>query len=231
MNMVFTCDREQAERLDRASGINKTGKYIGVITQAELAQSQSGAQYLEFAFKANKWVEKTDSGELSEGTGDQLGFIRMYITKTTGEPILNRSILDALMVVCKLDKCEGKPSKVFERDGSTRQGYRIPELEKQRVGLLLQRVNRTYIDSEGNEKNGYDIRIVTPFDPDTGKCASEILRGVETPSLVNSRLKNLHDRDANRGSATPTSTTATSAPANKKTSNDSFDALKEDVPF
>ena len=99
MNMVFTCDREQAERLDRASGINKTGKYIGVITQAELAQSQSGAQYVEFAFKANKWVEKNDSGELNEGTGDQLGFIRMFITKSTGEPIYNRSIFSCLSIL------------------------------------------------------------------------------------------------------------------------------------
>ena len=134
------------------------------------------------------------------------------------------------MVVCKLDKCEGKPSKVFERDGTTRQGYRIPELEKQRVGLLLQRENRSYLDNEGNEKSAYSLRIVTPFDPDTGKCASEILRGVEKASIVNGKFENLKDRDATKNGNHTTTTTSTAFQP-KKTSNDSFDALKEDVPF
>ena len=227
MNLVFTCDRESADKVDRSVRISQTGKYIGLITQCELAQSPNGAQYVEFAFKALEWDAKDEHGEVSHGEGSMIDFIRLYITSNSGEPTFNRSILDALMTVLKIDKMEGKPANVFERDGSKRQGYRIPELEKQKVGFLLQRENYTY--TKNNEpKEGFQMILQSAFDPVTGKCASEIIRGADKAVTIDSRFKNMADRQRKQNG---TASTTGSSTARQVTNSASLDALKEDIPF
>ena len=73
----FTCDRKAAAKVAGFTGIDRTGKYVGIITQAEVADTPSGATYVELAFKASSWVEKTGDVIGAEEKGEKLAFIRI----------------------------------------------------------------------------------------------------------------------------------------------------------
>ncbi len=195
----FTCDKERACTVAGFAGINKTGKYVGILTQVEVAESKSGATYIEIAFKAVDWATKNDDGSVETCTGSAMCFIRTYITKKNGERSFGRDIIDALMAVLKIDKMDAQPMKVFGRNykndkNDCHMGQRLPALEQQRVGLLLQRVNSEYEDSTGKMRPKFDMRIITPYDPNTMQNAAEVLRGSDA-SAVEQRFKSLHDVD------------------------------------
>ena len=191
----FSCDRSAAAKVAGYSGIDCTGKYIGRITQCEVAASKGGATYIELAFKANHWQEKVGDVLQPQQDGEKMAFIRLFISSKSGERTFGADIMDALMVVCKIDECTAQPSTVFNRDGTKRPGYRIPSLEKQLVGLLLQRENRKYLDQYGEEKEAFQMNIITPFDVKTGKCAKEIIEGTEA-KIVDNKLRTLKDKPA-----------------------------------
>lgn len=196
----FTCNTERAATVAGFAGINHTGKYVGKITQCEVADSPSGATYVEIAFKATSWEIKNEDGTVSTGAGDAMTFIRTYITSKTGERTFGYDIVDALMAVLKIDKMDVQPMKVFGRNwrndnSDQHQGYRVPALEKQRIGLLLQRENRQYTDSNGNVRDSFNMNIITPYNPDTMQNAAEVLRGSDAVT-VEQRFKNLRDKAA-----------------------------------
>ena len=200
----FTADTKAAEKVAGFAGIDHGGAYIGTITQAEVADSTSGATFVELAFKASEWTLPNSQPE----HGEKMSFIRLFVTSKSGERTFNADILDALMVVLGIQKADAKPMTVWNRDKTKRQGYRLPDLEGKQVGLLLQRQNRIYMDQYGAEKETYQMNVVTPFDPMTKKCAREILQQLEATDVDN-RLRNLKDREAQRhAQAQPTATSA-----------------------
>lgn len=191
----YNVNRQAAQKVAGFAGIDSTGKYIGVITQCEIAESKSGATYIELAFKANRWTEKIGDEIQPEREGDKMSFIKLFITSKTGERTFGADILDALMVACHVDSFVTQSMKVYNRDNTSRQGYRIPALERQLVGLLLQREDRKYVDQYGVEKEAFQMNIITPFDQATGKCAKEIIEGSEA-KIVDNKLRSLKDKPA-----------------------------------
>lgn len=187
----FTMNRENAEKVAGFNGIDKSGKYVGTLTQVEVADSKAGATYLEFAFKALRW---TECGSTEEERGEKMAFIKLYVSSRTGDRTFGADVMDALLAVLKLDHVEATPATVYNRDGSKRQGYRIGALEKMTVGLLLQRENREY-EHDGQIKNSYQMNIITPFDPVTGRNATEVLNNLDAKA-VEAKFKNLKDREA-----------------------------------
>ena len=187
----FTMNREAAEKVAGFNGIDKSGKYVGTLTQVEVAESKGGATYVEFAFKALRW---TECGETEEERGEKMAFIRLFVSSRTGDRTFGADIMDALLAVLKLQNVEATPCKVYNRDNTTRQGYRIKDLEKQTVGLLLQRENREY-ESEGQIKHTYQMNIITPFNAVTGQNAKETLNNIEA-KMVESKFKGLKDKEA-----------------------------------
>lgn len=187
----FTMNRKSAEKVAGFNGIDKSGKYVGTLTQVEVAESKAGATYVEFAFKALRW---TECGETAEERGEKMAFIKLYVSSRTGDRTFGADIMDALLAVLKLDKVEATQAQVFNRDGTKRQGYRIGALEKMTVGFLLQRENREY-EQDGQIKHSYQMNIITPFDPVTGRNAKEVLNGLEAKA-VEAKFKNLKDREA-----------------------------------
>lgn len=187
----FTMNRENAEKVAGFNGIDKSGKYVGLLTQVEVAESKAGATYVEFAFKALRW---TECGSTEEERGEKMAFIKLYVSSRTGDRTFGADVMDALLAVLKLDHAEATPATVYNRDGSKRQGYRIGALEKMTVGLLLQRENREY-EHDGQIKHSYQMNIITPFDPVTGRNAKEVLNGLEAKA-VEAKFKNLKDREA-----------------------------------
>lgn len=192
MITTFTMNREAAEKVAGFNGIDKSGKYVGTLTQVEVAESQGGATYVEFAFKALRW---TECGETEEERGEKMAFIRLYVSSRAGERTFGADIMDALLATLKLDRAEAKPCKVYNRDNTSRPGYRIAELEKQTVGLLLQRENREYRDSQGQIKHTYQMNILTPFHAVTGQNAKEVLNNLEAKA-VDTKFKTLKDKEA-----------------------------------
>lgn len=187
----FTMNRECAEKVAGFNGIDKSGKYVGLLTQVEVAESKAGATYVEFAFKALRW---TECGSTEEERGEKMAFIKLYVSSRTGERTFGADVMDALLAVLKLDHAEATPATVYNRDGSKRQGYRIGALEKMTVGFLLQRENREY-EQDGQIKHSYQMNIITPFDPVTGRNAKEVLNNLDAKA-VESKFKNLKDREA-----------------------------------
>lgn len=187
----FTMNRENAEKVAGFNGIDKSGKYVGLLTQVEVAESKAGATYVEFAFKALRW---TECGSTEEERGEKMAFIKLYVSSRTGERTFGADIMDALLAVLKLDKVEATQAQVFNRDGTKRPGYRIGALEKMTVGFLLQRENREY-EQDGQIKHSYQMNVITPFDPVTGRNAKEVLNNLDAKA-VEIKFKNLKDKEA-----------------------------------
>lgn len=209
MQMQFERNDAAAKSLDGGQWITQSGAYIGTITQTMIGVTDSGAQYVEIAFKG-------DDGALC--------FPRLFLTKRDGTDAFGRRILDALMVVCDVKLCEVQTVAVFIRDRTQssgfrkEMGYRMPALERKRVGLVLQRENREY-----QGKLTYQMNLLTPFDPQTRKVAKEILEGSAEAKLLDARLKNLKDRDSTGQASAPAQTTA-QPPAGHP-------AASDDIPF
>lgn len=221
----FTCNQEKACTVAGFQGIAQTGMYTGLITQCEIsdknAKGETGATFVEIVFKAKSWKTKDAAGNVSEGSGEAIGVIRTYITNRNGERAFGHDIIDALMAVLKIDKMDAQPNTVFDRNyrknGKTHQGYRIPALEKQLVGLLLQRENDGYTDNKGEYHESYRLNIITPFDAKTKQCAKEILQGSEA-EIVESRFANLKDKNK----ATQSPHYSGSAPADAAPTEDDY---------
>lgn len=188
----FTMNREAAEKVAGFNGIDKSGKYVGTLTQVEVAETTAGATYVEFAFKALRWME---CGSDDEEHGEKMSFIRLFVSSRTGERTFGASIMDALLAVLKLERADAKPATVYNRDGSKRNGYRIADLEKCTVGFLLQRENREYMDDKGEIKSTFQMNIISPFSPVTEQTAREVLNNLD-PKAIETRFKNLKDKPA-----------------------------------
>lgn len=120
MITTFTMNRKSAEKVAGFNGIDKSGKYVGTLTQVEVAESKAGATYVEFAFKALRW---TECGEAAEERGEKMAFIRLFVSSRNGDRTFGADIMDALLAVLKLDKVEATQAQVFNRDGTKRPGY------------------------------------------------------------------------------------------------------------
>lgn len=188
----FTMNREAAEKVAGFNGIDKSGKYVGTLTQVEVAETTAGATYVEFAFKALRW---TECGSTEEERGEKMSFIRLFVSSRTGERTFGASIMDALLAVLKLERADAKPATVYNRDNTKRQGYRIADLEKCTVGFLLQRENREYTDINGDVKSTFQMNIISPFVPATEQTARELLNNLDAKA-IEARFKNLKDKPA-----------------------------------
>ena len=221
----FTCNQEKACTVAGFQGIAQTGMYTGLITQCEIsdknAKGDPGATVIELAFKEKSWKMKDADGNVTEGTGEAMAFIRTYITNRNGERAFGHDIIDALMAVLKIDKMDAQPAKVFDRNyrnnKQVHDGYRIHALEKQVVGLLLQRENDGYTDAKGEYHESYRLNIITPFDAKTKQCAKEVLQGSEA-TIVESRFANLKDKNK----ATQSPRYSGSAPADAAPTEDDY---------
>lgn len=194
MKTYFSVDRESAAKVGNVfNGIDTTGMYYGQICQCEVAETPNHAQFIELSFKATKWSIKNDD-VIEDESGEKLAFIKIFLSSRDGRPTFGADIFNAIMVLCGVDSCEAVPMNVFNRDNTKRQGFRIPALEKKFIGLLLQRENRKYL-KDGEERDGYQMNVVTPFDVKTGKSAKETMDGTEA-KVVLQRLKTLKDKPA-----------------------------------
>lgn len=176
MITTLTLDTKKANSVDAPRSISKTGKYVGTIAQAEMHETANGANMLGLVF-------------VCEGSTT---FLNLCLTTADDKETFNMGIVHALMHILGIDQVQAVHGKVKNRKGEVVEGFRVPALEKKQVGLLLQRVDDVY-----NEKQIYNLNVVSVFDAVTGKTSHEILGGKEAKQIAE-RLEKLTDRKTQR---------------------------------
>lgn len=179
---TFSFDKNQASKQDAPRSISQNGAYIGKIIQAEMYQTDSGAQMFEFIFNAN---------------GSNC-LISMCVCDKTGKDTFQVGYLHALMGLLNiktLNTVYGK-AKNF-KDNTEYETYRIPSIENRPIGVLLEKEIDCYTNKQGETKEIWNMRVVSFFDANTKKTFHEITEGKEAKS-IEARLKVLKDRQTKR---------------------------------
>lgn len=169
-------DAEKARKSDGGNFITHSGAYVVFIGQVAAKQTKSDSSMIELTLR------DVQTGALCNS--------RLVLTKSDGSDAFGMGLLHALMTIVGVEEVQTVAGKVWRRDHTSEDGYRIPILEKKQVGVLLQRVNDVY-----NGRTKFDMNIVGWYDPQTRKTASEIVNGVEKPVKLDQKLKGLQDRD------------------------------------
>jgi hypothetical protein len=161
---TYNFNENTAEKADSSSsGIRTTGAYILEIRQCAAETSpKSNAEWLTFVL----------------GSQDGTKVITRLVTaKSDGSDAFGLAIFQSLMGLLNLQTCEPKPAKVYQLNGSSSDGYRIPAVEKKTIGVLLQYQEEK--DQDGyaklNEKGYARYQMVCKafFDPKTRQTYSE----------------------------------------------------------
>lgn len=155
--MKYTLNPGAAKAAGVASRITENGKYVGKITRAEAKISRSESEGIELSFE-------TDEGLKAD-------YVSIWTHNKDGKELSGFKVLNALMTVLQLREIESTNGKVTEADGKTRDAILFPALH-QRVGMLMQR--EEYEKQKGGGV-GYEMRLVLPFNAESGKTAKEIL--------------------------------------------------------
>ncbi len=210
----FTPLHEAAARVASSAYIERSGIYSVTIAQAHVSQSQGGATSVNLDLKS-------DLGELC--------FIRMWVLGKDGGRLFSHDIFDALLVVLGVPEAKVVQGKVFDRfSNGWVEGYRIPAIEKKKVGVVLQKV----IDFARPKDNGdarISMELLTPFDLQTRKIAKEILTDAPASRIDQIEDKGVKDKTLypKEGSQQPAQQPAALLSPKPQTADDGWG----DVPF
>jgi hypothetical protein len=168
---MLTLNPNSAKQADVInSSIKESGKYIGVITRAEVLKSAAGNAGIGLSFKS-------DGGETAD-------YLDQYLGETDGKPWGGTNIANAILCCLKLKQASIGKVKFdkWNKETKTRaevtvDGY--PDIQGKRIGFLLQKELSTY---EGKTKE--KLVIFGVFNADTELTASEILSSATKPEKL-----------------------------------------------
>lgn len=155
---TIKADRKAAAATETAPRISETGAYTGVILQAEQFDTRSGATMARLYFQA-------DDGASA--------WLTLCLLKADGTESFAMAIFHTILAVAGVESVTAKKTKVRQMNGQIGEGYRMTEIEKKRVGLLLQAEPREYETQTGEIKVATDMTIRRAFYPDTGCTVKE----------------------------------------------------------
>ena len=180
---VITFNQASAKSADAPRAINTTGKYVGGILTAEIYDTESGAEFIELMFK------DSESGSLSR--------INTCIRAKDGSETRSLGMIQALMGIVGAAQLTPTKGYFLESDGSKREGYHLPEIEKKPCGMLLQRQNDCYKNKSGEIKEFWQMVIASVFDAQTGQTYHEKAAG-KPAKMIEQRLARLTDYNTKR---------------------------------
>ena len=172
-----------AKNADAPRAISQTGKYIGGILTAEMYETESGAEFIELIFK--------------DSETNALARINTCIRAKDGTETRSMGQIQALMGIVGAKEITPTEGTFLQADGSNRKGYHLPELEKKRCGLLLQRQNDCYTNKQGEVKEFWQMVIASVFDSQSEQTYHEKEAGKPAKS-IDMRLSRLTDYDTKR---------------------------------
>ena len=196
--------------------ITQSGPYIGIFSKAKYIMAATGAEGLEFTFKADD--------------GAEANFLRLYTHNSTGEETYGYSQLNALMAVLKHREITPQAMQVMEYDHSTGKEVSVqidayPQLMNQPIGVVLQR--REYRKNDGSVGEAMDL--IAFFHPETRQTGGELLQQ-KPASTIDGVISSVKDKTLPATGNPPVTRTARPAgmPATAVEAMQSFD---DDIPF
>ena len=221
----FNTSRENASSTDATPTIREPGKYICTIVMADTFErhTQNGDyQFVRFLLQ-----------------NDQKQRATIELCVAGGKSDWQKKQFDAFCICANVTnpsfvKANIKNHRRGVADEQVVEGYRCRELENKRIGVLLQRVWRDWVDNRTGElRESFDLTLVKPFDPETERTASEIIQNVEKPTKLAAAIEGaMKDRDLRKGAGNnqrPASSSGASASA--PAAHASTPVYDEDCPF
>lgn len=171
----FNTSREDAVKTDASSTIREPGKYICTIVMADTFE-RPPYQFVRFLLQ-----------------NDQKQRATLELCVAGGKSDWQKKQFDALCICAnvmnpKFVKGSIKNHRRGIANEKVIEGYRCREFEGKRLGVVLQRVWRDWINWENDGsyelREDFDFRLARPFDAETERTASEIIKNVEKPEKL-----------------------------------------------
>ena len=178
----FSFNREQASKQDAPRSLSANGAYVGKIVQAEFYDSNSGAQMFECVFNC-------------EGANTKL---QMCVVDKHGNDTFQVGFLQSLMGLLGLSELKSQAGKAKDlRDGTIYDTYRIPSIENKPIGILLQKEMDVYTNKNNEQKEVWNMRIISFFDAETNQTYHEKANN-QPAKTIEARLAQMKDRTTKR---------------------------------
>lgn len=217
MIKTFTFNPDVASRADSSGGIRESGKYILTIGQCSWRKGQSSnSEMLDFV--------------LTDGTSKAL--TRLITAKKDGSEAFGMKIFQTMLGLAGVQSAHVVEGDVYQISGGKEKGYRVKEIERKKLGFVLQYVEDRdekgfqVLNDKGWPKYRMEIRAI--FDPATGKTFGELKNGQDAKRIVQI-LSSLEDDCAKVRGTTSFESHARPAPASAP--KQTADSLPEDIPF
>jgi len=199
--------------------ITTSGAYTGVFTKAKAIKASTGAEGVEFTFKAD--------------TGAEASYLSLYTHNKSGGETYGYSQLNALMACLKQRQIKPQTIQLKEWDNQNRQEKTVsveayPQLMNQSVGVVLQR--QEYKKDDGSV--GESMSLHGFFEPSTRQTGAEVIQQLPATVLddvlANLRDKTISQQPSNQSvNARPDGMPATASETLSQAAKD-FD---DDIPF
>ena len=196
--------------------ITQSGAYTGVFTKAKYVKAGTGAEGIEFTFKADD--------------GREANYLSLYTHNSSGGETYGYSQLNALMACLKLREIKAQSMRVQEYDFGVKREQAVmadayPELMNTPIGVVLQR--EEYNKRDGSV--GESMNLVAFFNPETRQTGGEVIRQ-QPAGGIEVVIEGLKDKTLSKGAATTTGSTA--APTTQSPSSTSANqAFDDEIPF
>lgn len=179
---VFSFNKDQASKQDAPRSISQNGAYIGKIVQAEMYETQNGAQMFEAFFK----------------TSDGSCTIQMCVCDKEGNETYQVGYLQSLMGLLGVQKLELRTGTATNfKDNTTYETTRIPSIENKPIGVLFVKEIDCYTNKQGETKEIWNMRVVSFFDAVTKQTFHEKDANKDA-KFIEARLNGLKDRKTKR---------------------------------
>ena len=178
----YSLNASNAAKIGGTGRINATGPYEGAFTRAEAVISDKGTFGVEFDFKTND--------------GATASFLSVWTEKSNGELLSGAAIIDALLLLMRVNDVEPKPIQVDKWDkvakAVTKQRCEcFPELMNKPIGLLLQKELSEY---QGQPKER--MLIYGAYDIASRKTPKEIVSKAPKAQALETIIGSLKDKHA-----------------------------------
>lgn len=160
--------------------ITQSGAYTGVFTKAKHIKASTGAEGVEFTFKARD--------------GAEAGYLTLYTHNGQGGETYGYSQLNALMACLKVREINPQSMQVLEydHDAGKEQAVQIdayPQLMHAPVGVVLQREEYRKRDGDVGER----MNLHAFFEADTRQTGGEVIQQ-KPAGAIDGVIANLKDK-------------------------------------
>ena len=142
--------------------------------------------------------------------------LTLCLIKSDGDESFAMAIFHTILAVAGVESVTVRKVEVRQPNGQITYSFRMTEMEKKRVGLLLQVEPREYESRTGEKKIATDVLIRRAFYPETGCTVKEQDSGAPA-TRIQADLKYFleHPKEVRRlnGSTTPASSAASATAA------------------